>query len=135
MEILREAGFFNKEEIPIGETKVSPLSVSAALLFPNWKYEDHEKDFTVMRILVEGKENGIRQVYRYDLFDEYDTLLQTSSMARCTGYTCTGAATLLLEGWYNRKGIIPPEYLGKEEKCYNYILMHLRDRGVIYIQQ
>jgi saccharopine dehydrogenase-like NADP-dependent oxidoreductase len=135
MEILREAGFFNKEEIIIGETKVSPLSVSTALLFPRWKYEDQEKDFTVMRITVEGRENGIRKVYRYDLFDEYDTLSQTSSMARTTGYTCTGVAALLLEGLYNRKGIIPPEYLGKEEKCYNYILSHLMDREVVYRNQ
>ncbi|MBA2422353.1 MAG: saccharopine dehydrogenase NADP-binding domain-containing protein [Chitinophagales bacterium] len=132
MEILRDMGFFSKGEIQAGEIRVSPLKVAAALLFPKWKYENHEKDFTVMRVVIEGIENGISKVYRYDLFDEYDIASQTSSMARTTGYTCTGAATMLLEGIYVKKGIIPPEYLGKDEKCYHFLLSYLKERGIIY---
>ncbi|HUM46542.1 MAG TPA: saccharopine dehydrogenase C-terminal domain-containing protein [Chitinophagales bacterium] len=132
METLREMGLFNKEEIEVRGKMVSPLDVAAALLFPKWKYEQDEEEFTVMRVIVDGKENGRKRTYTYELFDQYDLVTHTSSMARTTGYTCTAAAVLVLEGLYKRKGIIPPEYLGKEEKCFWFLLSYLEERGVIY---
>ena len=39
-----------------------------------------EKDFTVMRIIMKGKENGKDTIYRYDLLDRYQD--ETISMAR-----------------------------------------------------
>ena len=132
MEAMREMGLFNKEEIDVKGKKVSPLDLTAALLFPKWKYEQDEEEFTVMRVIVEGKEQGRKKSYRYDLFDRYDLPSHTSSMARTTGYTCTSAAVMVLEGLYKRKGIIPPEYLGKEEACFWFMLSYLQERGVIY---
>jgi hypothetical protein len=41
----------------------------------------------------------------------------------------------LLEKKYNRKGIIPPEYLGKDETAFSYILKYLADRNVIYTKK
>ncbi|MEP7128015.1 MAG: saccharopine dehydrogenase C-terminal domain-containing protein, partial [Chitinophagales bacterium] len=132
MEALREMGLFNKEEVEVHGKKVSPLDVAAALLFPKWKYEKGEEEFTVMRVVVEGKENGRKKSYSYDLFDRYDLSTHTSSMARTTGYTCTAAAVMVLEDLYKRKGIIPPEYLGKDEKCFWFLLSYLEERGVMY---
>ena len=57
----------------------------------------------------------------------------TSSMARTTGYTCTAAANLILEGKYARKGISPPEYLGEEEENFKFIMGYLQSRGVRYV--
>ncbi len=53
-------------------------------------------------------------------------------MARTTGYTCTAAVNLVLNGKFTRKGICPPEYLGEDEHNYTYILNYLREREVIY---
>lgn len=133
METLREMGLFDGEEVNVKGKKIRPVDVAAALLFPKWKYEKDEEEFTVMRVIVEGKEKGKKKSYTYHLLDRYDKITQTSSMARTTGYTCTAAANLLLEGLFRRKGIIPPEFLGKDQKCFDFILKYLKDRDVNYI--
>ena len=80
-----------------------------------WKLNENDEEFTAMRILIKGTENGVEKKYEYNLYDEYDKKTKTSSMARTTGYTCTAVANLILEKKFNHKGIIPPEYLGKEK--------------------
>jgi len=53
-------------------------------------------------------------------------------MARTTGYTCTGAAHLLLEGSLTDKGVFPPELVGQHRPCFEHMLAHLAQRGVAY---
>jgi saccharopine dehydrogenase-like NADP-dependent oxidoreductase len=130
METLREIGLFNSQEIEVRGKKVSPADVAAALLFPKWKYEKGEEEFTAMRVIVEGKENGKRKTYTYDLFDRYNMDTHTSSMARTTGYTRTAAAVMVLEGLCWKKGIIP-EYLGKAERD-STSLWSTPGSGVVY---
>ena len=85
-----------------------------------------------MRIRIEGEEKGLRKKYEYNVLDHTDTVTQTLSMARTTGYTCTAAAHLVLEGAYNRAGISPPEYIGEDENNFRRIIDHLKMRGVHY---
>jgi len=132
MKQLREMGFFSHEEISVRGQKVKPIDVTSAIFFPKWKYHEGEDEFTVMRVVVEGKENGKPKTYQYDLFDRYDQQTKTSSMERTTGYTCTAAANMVLDGLYSQKGISPPEYLGKDEKCFRFMLDYLKERNVIY---
>ncbi|HER08960.1 MAG TPA: saccharopine dehydrogenase, partial [Bacteroides sp.] len=56
----------------------------------------------------------------------------TLSMARTTGYTCTGAAGLLIHGMITEKGVIPPERTAVSEENFRYLMQHLRARGVNY---
>lgn len=132
METLRDTGLFSSEEIEMKGQKIRPIDVASKLLFPKWKYAAGEEEFTVMRIIIEGKEKGKSKTYTYNLLDRYNKETQTSSMERTTGYTCAAAANLVLEKLYTQKGIIPPEYLGKDEKCFRYILNYLKERGVNY---
>ena len=81
---------------------------------------------------IEGKENGNEKSYVYDLHDRYDRETNMTSMARTTGYTCTAAANLVIEGKFNRKGICPPEYLGRDKNNFKFILEYLKERGVIF---
>jgi saccharopine dehydrogenase-like NADP-dependent oxidoreductase len=53
-------------------------------------------------------------------------------MARTTGYTCTAVATLVLEGAFTQKGIIPPEYIGADEQCFKSVLDYQRERNISY---
>lgn len=133
MKVLRETGFFSKDFIDVKGTHIRPIDLTAKLLFPKWKLGDEENEFTVMRVIVGGVENGTPVTYTYDLLDRYDPQTKTSSMARTTGYTCTAAARLILEGAYTRKGISTPEYLGEEEAHFQAILAHLESRGVHYV--
>ena len=91
-----------------------------------------EEEFTVMRVTIEGIKDGQRKKIVYNLLDRYDKLTQTSSMARTTGYTATAAANLILEQMFTRKGLCPPEYVGKDAKCFEFVLKYLAERNIIY---
>ncbi len=132
MKTFRDAGFFNNDEIEVNGTKVRPVDVTSKILFTQWKYEEGEEDFTVMRVIVEGEEKGKQKRYTYDLFDRYNHSTKTSSMARTTGYTATAVANLLLNGQYKKKGIISPEMLGEDAACFDFILSYLKERKVNY---
>jgi lysine 6-dehydrogenase len=134
MAILRETGFFDKEPLEIKGVKISPLEFTSKILFPKWKLEDNEEDITLMRVIIEGMKDGKKQRYTYDLSDSYDPETGIHSMARTTGYTATMALRMLAEGLYTRKGISVPEFIGQDEKCVDFILKGLADRGVIYKQ-
>lgn len=135
MKLLRETGFFSKKSIKVGNMEVIPLELTQQLLFPLWKLEEGEVDLTVMRVIVEGLKDNIKTTYTWDLYDEYDPATGVHSMARTTGYAATMAARMLLAGMYDRKGISPPEYVGKDSSCVDFILNGLKDRNVVYEMQ
>lgn len=132
IKVLRETGFLSREPIDINGTRVSPLDVTTRLLFPKWRLDPDEPEFTIMRVTIQGLENGQRKEYVYNLLDRFDPKTKTSSMARTTGYTCTAVATLMLEGIFTQKGIIPPEYVGADERCYQAVLEYQKERGIHY---
>lgn len=130
--VLRESGFFSYDEIEVNGTKIRPIDVTAKLLFPKWKLKDGEEDFTVMRIVIEGIENGESKKYTYNLLDKFDRETKTISMARTTGYTCTAVANLILDGGFSATGVSAPETVGEAPGNLNYVLKYLEERGVKY---
>lgn len=132
LKVLRQSGFFSYEEIEVKGMKVRPIDVTSKLLFPKWKLKPGEEEFTVMRIRINGDEKGKKTGYEYNLLDRTDKVTNTLSMARTTGYTCTAAVHLMLSGKFIRKGICPPEYLGEDEDNFNFVVAHLKERGVNY---
>jgi saccharopine dehydrogenase-like NADP-dependent oxidoreductase len=133
--VLRETGFFSQEPLDIHGTRVRPLDVTAKLLFPIWKLQPGETDLTVMQVIVEGEKDGEKLRYTYDLFDRFDAESNVHSMARTTGYTATAAVRMLARGLYRRRGIIPPEYIGEQPECVEFLLKELGERGVVYKQR
>lgn len=129
---LRELGYFSQEEVEVKGHRIRPIDLTASLLFPQFKLEKGEREFTVMRVIVEGKEKGKSARYEYNLYDEYDQGTDTYSMARTTGYTCTGVANLILLRMFSEKGVIPPESVAVKEENFRYLLQHLDERGVEY---
>jgi saccharopine dehydrogenase-like NADP-dependent oxidoreductase len=85
-------------------------------------------------VVVEGSEGGRPRTYTYDLLDRYDPATDTTSMARTTGYTCTAVVRAVAQGRYTRKGISPPEYLGREG-CWDFIREDLAKRNVRFTEQ
>lgn len=132
MKVLRETGFFSDEAVDVKGLKVRPLDVTSKLLFPKWKLEKGEEEFTLMRITVRGKKDGKKKEYVYHLLDRYDKETNTPSMSRSTGYTCTAVARLVIEKKYTRAGISPPEYVGEDEGCFQSVLDYLAERKVHY---
>ena len=127
LKVLRASGFFSYNEIEVNGQMIRPIDLTSKLLFPKWQLKEGEKDFTVMRIQIKGKENGKEVIYKYYLLDKYQD--NTISMARTTGFTCTAVANLVIDGKYNKVGISPPEYLGEH---FEFVKSYLKDRDVIY---
>jgi saccharopine dehydrogenase-like NADP-dependent oxidoreductase len=130
--LLRECGFFGEQPLDIAGQKVRPIDLTARLLFPMWHLPEGEGDLTVMQVVIEGRKDGRHVRYTWDLLDRFDHATGVHSMARTTGYTATMALRLLAEGRYTQRGVIPPEYLGREEGCVSYLLEGLAQRGVHY---
>lgn len=130
MRMLRETGFFGTEPLEIGGARVRPLDLTARLLFSSWQLGPGEEDFTAMRIVIEGEKDGRRERRTWDLLDRFDRATGTTSMARTTGYTCTAAVRMVAAGLYDRKGISPPEFVGRDAAAYEFMMRELAARGV-----
>ncbi len=130
IKLLKQIGFFDAKEIYVDGKKIKPIDITSQMLFPHWKLEKDEREFTVLRVIMRGEQKTIQ----YDLYDEYDNETKTTSMARTTGYTCTAAARLILENRFNKKGICPPEYIGEDEECFGHIKSYLNKRKVKLIK-
>lgn len=87
---------------------------------------------TVIRVIIEGNK-GIGQLrYTYELYDEYDADTHVHSMARTTGYTAAMVLRMVAAGLFARKGISPPEFIGRKSGCVEFMLDGLRERNVVY---
>ena len=99
MTVLRELGFFSKEEsIEIKGLKTSPLEITAQVLFPNWKLKQGEGDITILQSIIEGIKEGRKMRYTIDMYDKYCPDTDVISMARTTGYTATVALRMIADG-------------------------------------
>ncbi|MDD5014940.1 MAG: saccharopine dehydrogenase family protein [Atribacterota bacterium] len=132
MRMLRETGFFSDTAIEVSGVKVKPIDFTSKLLFPKWELEEGEEELTVMRIIVQGKKEGKRLNYTYDLLDYYDKNEKATSMSRATGFPCAIMARLVAQGEFQYPGICPPEYIGKEHKVYRKVMEELEKRNIFY---
>ena len=129
---MQQAGFFDgATKLRFEETDITPLEFTSRLLVSEWKLEPEEEEFTVMKVIVKG---GGRTI-TYDLFDRYDAATKTSSMARTTGYTCTAAVNLVAKGMFIEKGVFPPELVGKDKRCFDFVMEYLKARNVNWRQE
>ena len=133
--VLKESGFFNTTPINFNGVEISPLDFTSKILFNEWKLGETEEEMTVMRVTVKGENaQGETEEVVYNLHDEYDPETQTSSMARTTGYSATAVVNMFLEGFFTEKGVFPPELIGKNDECFEFILSYLRERKVHYVK-
>ena len=127
---LKQAGFFDEEEIEINGTRISPLKFSSKILFEDWKLGEEEEELTVMKVIIHGEKKGTQKRIEFNLLDHYDSKTKTSSMSRTTGYTCTAAVHLIAEKLFTERGVYPPELIGSDKKCFDFVINYLSQRGV-----
>lgn len=123
---LQQAGFFDTHPVRVNDTDLTPLDFTSRLLVEQWKPGAEEEEFTVMKVIIKGEGKTIT----WDLYDQYDPVTKTSSMARTTGYTCTAAVNLMAKGLFTEKGVFPPELIGKYKKCFEFVMEYLKARNV-----
>lgn len=134
IQALKAAGFLDYSPIKVKGKEIVPFDVTSEILFKSWKLNPEDKEFTIMRVKVQGKENGVKKEITYDLYDEYDPIEKISSMARTTGFTATATADMILNNVFNEKGMFPPELVGKRPECFKYILNYLEKRNIHYLK-
>ncbi len=132
---LQRSGFFGTETINYKNNEIVPLQYTSAILLKEWKLQPGEEEFTILKVVVKGKMNDAPKTIEYTMLDRYDAATQTSSMSRTTGYTCTAAVNAFAEGLFSEKGVFPPELVGKNESCFNYILNYLKERNVNLVKK
>ncbi|CAN5879203.1 saccharopine dehydrogenase family protein [soil metagenome] len=132
MKALLKAGFFGHDEISLSGKKIKPIDFTSALLFDKWKLQPGEEEFTLMKIVIKGTKDGKALQVEYLLYDEYDAATNISSMSRTTGYTCTAAVNMLVNKLFTETGVFPPEMIGKDKACFDFILNYLLERNVTY---
>jgi len=131
MQVFRDSGFFDAEPMTVNGQEVRPIDLTSCLLFDQWKMKPGEEDLTVLQVTVEGDQVGKRVQITYDLLDSYDSVSQTTSMARTTGYTCAIVARQVAKGLFTQKGICPPEYVGRDAQCFEDLMAEYAQRGII----
>ena len=99
-------------------------------LFKDWKLEKDEPEFTILDINIYS---GTKNIH-YHLYDETDDISKSSSMARTTGFTATATINMLLNNLWDKKGVFPPELVGKNEQCIDFLLSYLSARNVTMSQ-
>jgi lysine 6-dehydrogenase len=127
---LQQSGFFNTEQIMVNGAAVIPLEVTSKILTDQWKLSEEEEEFTVMKVIIKGED----QTVEYNLYDQFDPVTKTSSMARTTGYTCNAAVHLIANKLFNKKGVYPPELIGDDKKCFDFVLAYLKERNVDWVK-
>ncbi|HNX49675.1 MAG TPA: saccharopine dehydrogenase C-terminal domain-containing protein [Thermoanaerobaculaceae bacterium] len=133
--VLRESGFLSPEPVEVGAARLAPLALTSRLLFPIWQLGPGDEDFTVMRIIAEGRRAGERKRLAWDLLDRYDPSTGTASMSRTTGYTCTAIVRMLAQGKISRTGVVPLEVLGQDDGLCREILADLAQRRVVFTER
>ncbi len=134
IQALKSAGFLVHKPLKVKGKEFIPFDVTSEILFKAWKLNPEDREFTIMRIVVQGEENGVKKEITYDLYDEFDPVKKLSSMARTTGFTATAAADMILNNVFNEKGMFPPELVGKNPECYKYIMAYLKERNINYLK-
>jgi lysine 6-dehydrogenase len=129
VETLKETGLLDLTPIDFKNAKIIPREFLLSLITPRLKPNDGETDVCVMYNTLIGEKEGKKVKIEYFMWDQADTKLGISSMARVTGFPVAIAGKFLLQGKIKEKGIVPPEdCIGGE--IYNEFLEELNKRNI-----
>jgi saccharopine dehydrogenase-like NADP-dependent oxidoreductase len=130
MRALRDLGFFDETPVDVGGREVSPLDLTSALLFEEWKQAEGEPELTVMRVVVTGEHRGRDAYHVAEVLDRGRPEVGESSMARTTGLPAIAVAEMVASGALSEPGLVPAEKLGADERALTAVLDLLASEDV-----
>lgn len=127
-------GLFEKEKKEVLGTEISPRDYLVSVLTPLWKmdFSKGDRDVTLFRTIVNGKKEGERVEYRWELVDHFDEINRITSMGKCTGSTCSTFINAFAKNLIDQKGMLFPEKLANDDRLYNFVLKELSEKGVCF---
>ncbi|NJE25499.1 saccharopine dehydrogenase family protein [Thermococcus sp. MV5] len=111
MKVLKELGFFRKEN----------LDFTMKVILPLMQFES--EDFSIMEVY---RRSGDQEI-KYFMYDEAREGF--TSMARSTGYITAIISRIMLKYEFEA-GIIPPELFGMEEELFKYVVKEVKKRNI-----
>ncbi len=126
---LLECGIISREPITFQGREIVPLEFFNTLIYPKVKFEEGDKDITVLKVRVKGRKGDAELCVNYDMVDYYDEEKGITSMAKTTGYTAAIVARMVARGAITEKGIKWPVRIIKG-KLFDELLSSLGERGV-----
>jgi lysine 6-dehydrogenase len=122
-------GLLSREPVEFKGGEIVPFEAFSRIIHPKVRLEPGERDITVLRVRVQGEENGEETVYNYEMVDRYDDEKGITSMAKTTSYTAAIVARMLGRGEITEKGYVPPVKVLRGGKLAE-LLAQLEERGV-----
>ncbi|TEU08607.1 hypothetical protein E3J20_08200 [Candidatus Bathyarchaeota archaeon] len=123
-------GLLSHEPVEFKGGEIVPFEAFSRIIHPKVRLEPGERDITVLRVRVQGEENGEETVYNYEMVDRYDDEKGITSMAKTTSYTAAIVARMLGRGEITEKGYVPPVKVLRGGKLAE-LLAQLEERGVM----
>jgi saccharopine dehydrogenase-like NADP-dependent oxidoreductase len=109
--VLKELGLLSLKPVEVEGARVTPKKVVDAVLYPQVRLGEHERDITTFRVDALGVKHGHACHYRIELVDRYDEALGFTSMARTTAFTAAIVARMVARGDLKASGLVTPEKL------------------------
>jgi len=124
IKFLSDFGYFDSEELPVGEkSKISPRKVTEALFHRlGWV----KRDVVLLKAWALGQKQGKPTRIGYSLVDEYDEATGLTAMARTTGFSAAIIAEMIIDGRIREKGVLYQELSVPHEEYF----AELRKRGI-----
>lgn len=125
---LIECGLLETDPVLIDGARIRPRQFVSKILSDRIRL-GKEKDLTLLRVDVSGRENGRHVHHRCQMIDHYDPKRNLTSMARTTAFPCSVAAQMLGMGRLEMKGLVPPE-LAFRGALRREFMRELSNRGI-----
>ena len=127
IKFIRKLGLLKKG--PLISINMSPWKFMCKFWEENLSFFE-EKDFVLMRIKISGRKNSTRLLHTYEMIDYFDEKRNITAMGRSTAYTAFAVIKLMIENRIDRKGVIPPEILGMDNKLFEEIEHILKEKNL-----
>ena len=134
VQTLKETGLLDLDPVEFRGSEIVPREFLLSLITPRLQPLEGETDVCVMWNTVTGTEGGKKVRVDYHMWDEADTKLGMSSMARVTGFPCAIAARLIAAGKIEEKGIVAPEDAIKGD-VYDEFMAELAKRNINILEE
>ncbi len=102
-----EIGLASRQPIVVGDTKIEPREVFKAILEKNLSFD--EPDIALVRVTVEGEQDGSTKTIEYEIIDRQDSRSGLSAMMRMTAFPAAIVTWLAASGQIDVRGCKPQE--------------------------
>jgi lysine 6-dehydrogenase len=125
MEAIRELGLLELAPVDVKGQKVVPRDLVVAAMGPRLT-KPKARDLVALRVVVDGRKNGKRASFGWELIDYYDEAHGISAMMRTTGYSLSITGQMQVRGQVAKPGVWTPDECMPAEAY----IAELRARGI-----